>query len=134
MLQVINDYADFAYTDNKKEQKILKSTGKKTTDFFADLYNYNITLPLIYHLKERNNRKIETYLEGKKRSRTIIGLYPNQIKQEIYDSGAIHACVDISKMLSKSASMHLDADNPISPFLKDMCDIANDNKFYNVFS
>lgn len=133
MLQVINDYADFAYTDNKKEQKILKSTGKKTTDFFADLYNYNITLPLIYHLKERSNRKIETYLEGKKKSRTIIGLYPNQIKQEIYDSGAIHACVDISKMLSKSASIHLDTNNPISPFLKDMCDIANDNKFYNVF-
>lgn len=133
MLQVINDYADFAYSDNKKEQKILKSTGKKTTDFFADLYNHNITLPLIYHLKEKQNRKIELYLEGGKRSRRIIELYPNQVKKEIYDSGAIHACIDISKMLSKFASIHLDANNPISPFLKDMCDMANDNKFYNVF-
>ncbi len=51
MLQIINDYSDFAYTEDKKEQKNLKTVGKKTTDLLADLNNFNVTLPLIYHLK-----------------------------------------------------------------------------------
>lgn len=133
MLQIINDYADFAYSDNANERNMLKTAGKKSTDFFADLYNFNITLPLIFHLQEGYKRKIEAYLEGGKKRNKLLSLYPTQIKQEIVSSGAIHACINISRRLSQSARNQLDVDNPITPLFTDMCEMAFDNKFYRVF-
>ena len=135
MLQIINDYADFAYSDEKKERELLRTAGKKQTDFFADLYNFNITLPLIFHLQQGHKRKIETYLEAKKKDRTLFELYPNQIKVEIVSSGAIPECIDLSQKLSMSARAELPKDkNPMSPYLEDLCGIAFDNKFFSAFN
>lgn len=133
MLQIINDYADFAYSDDANERSMLKLAGKKSTDFFADLYNFNITLPLIFHLQEGYKRKIEAYLEGGKKRNKLLSLYPTQIKQEIVSSGAIHACINISRRLSQFARNQLDLDNPITPLFTDMCEMAFDNKFYRLF-
>ena len=135
MLQIINDYADFAYSDVEIERELLRTAGKKQTDFFADLYNFNITLPLIFHLQHGHKRKIETYLEAKQKDRTLFELYPNQIKVEIVSSGAIHECIDLSRKLSMSARAELPKDeNPMALYLEDLCDMAFDNKFYKVFN
>lgn len=133
MLQIINDYADFAYTEDKKEQKNLRTAGKKTTDVFADLYNFNITLPLIYHLRSETRRKIESYLEGGAKKRHLLSDYPKQIMQEITQSGGIQEAILRSLELSRSAKTALDLNNPQSDFFADMCDMAIDNKFYRIF-
>lgn len=133
MLQIINDYADFAYSEDEREQEYLKTAGKKTTDFFADLYNFNVTLPLLYHLQRGNKRKIESYLEGGKRKKKILTQYPKQIMQEISQSGAIQYSILKSKQLSKSAKMYLDEKNPNTAYFANMCDMAIDNKFFQMF-
>lgn len=135
MLQIINDYADFAYTPDQDEQDILKTTGKKTTDVFADLYNFNITIPLIFHLlaEPHARRKIEAYLAGGKKKRKLLDNYPLQIMAEITQSGAIRKCIDLSRKLSDAAKTCLDTRNPITPYFINMCDMAKNNKFYQVF-
>jgi hypothetical protein len=133
MLQIINDYADFAYSDDKNEQEELKTAGKKTTDIFSDLYNFNVTFPLIYHLKDGRRGKIESYLEGGRRQKKILAQFPRQIKQEIILSGGIDAAIGMSRNLSKSASECLNAFNPVTPYFDHMCEIAMKNKFYKQF-
>jgi len=135
MLQIINDYADFAYSKDEAEKKRLKTAGKKTTDFFSDLYNFNITLPLIYHLSEGGGgrRKIEAYLERGKKRKKILTQYPIQIVNEIKQSGAISKCIALSRQMAQAAKTYLDIENPMTPYFTNMCDIAMDNKFYQVF-
>ncbi|MCC6460516.1 MAG: hypothetical protein IT260_08600 [Saprospiraceae bacterium] len=133
MLQIINDYADFAYTDDPEEREKLKASAKSTTDFFSDLYNFNITLPLIYHLAEGGRRNIEAYLEGGVKRKKLLTLYPRQIMQEIVKSGGIHAAIRISRECSKSAETFLDDTNPATPYFRDMCAMAMFNKFYKIF-
>lgn len=133
MLQIINDYADFAYTEDKDKQEELKTSAKASTDFFSDLYNFNITLPLMYHLKEGGRRNIESYLEGRKKRKKLLNIYPRQIMMEIVQSGGIDAAVRMSRELSKAARECLELDNPVSPFLTNMCDMALKNKFYSIF-
>jgi len=134
MLQIINDYADFAYTNDKKERaEFIKASGKNSSDFFSDLYNFNVTLPLIYHLKEGNKRNIEAYLEGGSRRKKILTLYPGQIMQEIIKSGAIRATIQLTRDLADHASDCLDPNNATSPYFKDMCAVAKFNKFYKIF-
>lgn len=134
MLQIINDYADFAYVENKRELEYLKTAGKKTTDFFADLYNYNITLPLIFHLNKGYRRKIESYLEGGKKTKKILNQYTKQIMQEIRQSHAIEETINISKDLAKSAKDYLDTQNNQYKYFENMCDMAVDNKFIKLFT
>lgn len=133
MLQIINDYADFAYSPNQKEQETLATSAKKTTDLFSDLYNFNITLPLIYHLRSNGRRNIEAYLEGGRKRKKLLDVYPQQIMQEIIQSGGIRASIAISRQLSKSAQESLDEINLATPYLINMCDMAYKNKFYNIF-
>lgn len=133
MLQIINDYSDFAYSEDKKIQKQLKTSGKKSTDFFADLYNFNVTLPLIYHLNKGARRKIEAYLEGGIKKKNILTHYPKQVMQEIDQSGAILNSILRSMELAESAKQCLDTNNPHSAFFANMCDMAIDNKFHQVF-
>ncbi|MEZ5040109.1 MAG: polyprenyl synthetase family protein [Saprospiraceae bacterium] len=133
MLQIINDYADYAYSSNEKERNLLKTASKKTTDFFADLFNFNVTLPLIYHLEEGSRRKIEAYLAGGRKQKRILNQYPSQIVNEIKESGAIRKCIDLSRQISNAARLCLDEQNPMTPYLHDMCEMAMDNKFYKIF-
>jgi geranylgeranyl pyrophosphate synthase len=133
MLQVINDYADFAYSPDKEEQKSLRTSAKNTTDIFADLYNFNVTLPLIYHLNGGGRRIIESYLEGGIKKKKLLRLYPQQIMQEIILSGGIRACIRISRQLSASAQASLNEINHVTPFLLHMCEMAYKNKFYQIF-
>ena len=134
MLQIINDYADFSYINDKKEREdFARTSAKSSDDFFSDLYNFNITLPLIYHLKEGNKRNIEAYLEGGRRQRKILTLYPEQIMQEIKKSGAIRASFRLSRILADLACDCLDPNNTASPYFKDMCAVAKFNKFYKIF-
>lgn len=132
IIQIINDYSDFAYSPHKQEQKDLETAAKKTTDVFSDLYNFNITLPLIYHLQEDTRRRIRAYLEGGLRRKRLISDFPLQIMQEIVESGSIRKCVTITRNLSKSAMSQLDVTNPTFLYFKDMCAIANYNKFYRI--
>ena len=133
MLQIINDYADFAYSEDKREQNLYKTAGKKTTDLFADLFNSNVTLPLIYHLKQGGRRKIEAYLEGGNRKKNLLMKYPKQIMQEITQSGSIQDCVLKSMDLAMSAKGFLDKENQHSGYFSHMLDMAVDNKFYQIF-
>jgi geranylgeranyl pyrophosphate synthase len=133
MLQVINDYADFAYSSDKEEREKLRTSAKNTTDIFADLYNFNVTLPLIYHLSGGGRQLIEGYLEGGRKRKKLLSLYPQQIMQEIIQSGSIHSSIRISRQLATSAKATLNKTNPVTPFLMDMCDIAYKNKFYQIF-
>jgi geranylgeranyl pyrophosphate synthase len=129
MLQIINDYADFAYSENQSDQKNLETAGKNSDDIYADLYNFNVTLPLIYHLPQKNNRKIESYLDGGRRGRKVLREFPRQIFEEIKESG-LYPAIALSRTLSKAASNCLNERNPASPFLNNMCEIAMMNKFY----
>ena len=133
MLQIINDYADFAYSHDEKEQKQLNTAGKTTTDLFADLYNFNITLPLIIHLQKEHNLTIEAYLNKGVKTKKTIHQNPLKIVNEIKASGGIEACISLSKNLAKAANSHLDKRNPASSYLTSMTDMANCNKFYKTF-
>lgn len=133
MLQLINDYADYAYSDDKKEQKILRTAAKKSTDFMADLYNFNVTLPLIFHLQWRYRRRIEAYLEGGRKQKRQLSLYARQIMEEIVQSGGIRKTIALSRKIAQAAVSHLDKDNPAFPYLENMGDMASDNKFYDIF-
>ena len=133
MLQLINDYADFAYSSDKREREILKTAGKKTSDIFADLYNYNVTLPLIYHLNQKSNGKIEEYLEGGYKEKTTLKDYHEQIVQEICGSNAINKTISRSEELSEMAKKHLDQENKHTVLFIDMCNMATNNKYYMFF-
>lgn len=132
LAQVLNDCIDFTYTEDPNEMTRLKATGKKSTDFMADLFNSNITLPLVYHLQENYRGKIEGYLEGGRRAKKLLNIYPKQIMQEIVRSGAILKSVSFTLKLSKSATVHLDPHNPVTPFLDNMCEITKDNKYLRI--
>lgn len=133
MLQLINDYADFVYSSDIQERKRYKTAGKKSTDFFADLYNFNITLPLIYHLNKGADGKIEKYLNDNIQRKSILNKYPKQIMQEIWKSDSINETVLRSIELSDLAKGLLDKENKHSAFFIHMCDMANDNKYYRFF-
>ena len=132
MLQIINDYGDFAYAKEEDVQRDLQTVAKKSTDVFSDLANANITLPLIYHLQEDARRLINSYLMGKNKKRNVLHQYPLQVMQEIVNSGAIKRTVKITKNLSKSAISYLDNLNPVYPYFKDMCDMAYINKYKRI--
>lgn len=132
MLQVINDYADFAYSEDKDERKNLQTAGRKTTDFFSDLRNKNITLPLIYHLNEGKHRNIEEYLQTGRKE--ILTDYAKVIKHEFVMSGAFRASVKISRLLADKAMNSLCSENDQFKYLKNMAEIAYNNKFYNNFN
>lgn len=132
LAQILNDCIDFTYTENPEEMARLKATGKKSTDFMADLFNSNITLPLIYHLQGDYRGKIEGYLNGGRRVKKLLNIYPKQIMQEIVRSGAILKSVSFTLKLSKHATVHLDPRNPVTPFLDNMCEITKDNKYLRI--
>jgi len=134
MLGIINEYADFAYSSDKRERELLAVTTRKTTDYFSALYNHNITLPLIFHLKQDSRRKIEAYLSGGRKNKKMLTQYPDQIVSELKQSGAIQKCINLSRELAISAPKWLDDNNPATRYLKSLCNIALDNKFYQVFS
>ena len=129
VVQIINDYADFAYS----EEEDYGTIGKKTTDLFADLYNFNITLPLIIHLQTPNRRKIEAYLEGGQRAKKLLQQYPLQIMQEIIDTRGTGKCIALSRDIAEAANNHLDHQNPISAYLVNITNMANGNRFYSIF-
>ena len=98
----------------------------------SDLFNFNITLPLIYHLQEDNRGKIESYLEGANRKRRgrrrgrngenktkkLLRMYPKQIMQEIKESGAMLKAVSMTYALTKTAIESLDSNNPAAPYFE----------------
>ena len=133
MLQIINDYADFAYSEDEEEKEFLETGAKKSTDVFADLYNFNITLPLILHLQHGHKRKVEAYLHGGQRKRNLIANYPRQIMAELLDTGSIQYCIALTRRLADAADRHLDPSNPTSAILQNMTDMARSNKYYEIF-
>lgn len=144
MLQIVNDYADFAYSEDKEEQKILKVIGKKTTDILSDLYNFNITLPLIFHLRHNRKNLIERYLEEREKTRNFLMQFAKQIRQEITATGSIHETIKIARDLGRAAKHHLDLEqdfdhqdmpykNPHTAFFVNMCDMGENNKFLQIF-
>lgn len=132
LAQILNDCIDFAYSDDPKEMARLKAIGKKNTDYMADLFNFNITLPLIFHLQMENRGKIESYLEGGRKVKKLLALYPKQIMREIVNSGAILKCTSLLLDLSKNATVFLDHCNPATPYLFNMCEITKDNKYLRI--
>ncbi len=132
LAQIVNDCIDFTYTDDPKERARLKATSKKNTDFMADLFNFNITLPLVYHLQSGNRGKIESYLEGGRKAKKLLTIYPKQIMQEIVGSGAILKSISLTLELGKAATAYLDPCNPATLYLGNMCEITNDNKYLRI--
>lgn len=133
MLQVINDYSDFAFSEDKGESEYRKVSGKSEHDVFADLYNFNVTLPLIFHLQWKHNRRIEKYLEGQKKEKKELLLCGRQIMQEIVMSGGIRKTQVVSRQLAEAAKQCLNPKNPAAANINDMCSIAYKNKFITMF-
>lgn len=144
MLQIVNDYADFAYSEDKEEQKILKVIGKKTTDILSDLYNFNITLPLIFHLQHGRKNLIERYLEEREKTRSFLKQFAKQIRQEITSTGSIHETIKIARDIGRAAKNQLDLEqdldhpdmpykNPHTAFFVNMCEMGENNKFLQIF-
>ncbi len=132
LAQILNDCVDFVHSDDPVELARLKATGKKNTDFMSDLHNFNITLPLIFHLQEDQRGKIEAYLTGTRKARKLLEQYPKQIMHEIVRSSAILKCTALNLTLAKAATADLDTHNPATPLLVNMCEIVNDNKYLRI--
>lgn len=133
MLQIINDYADFAYTEDEGESEKLETGAKKSTDVFADLYNFNITLPLLLHLQHDHRRKVELYLNGGQRKRDLISEYPREVMRELMETGSIQYCIYLAQKIAAAADRQLDKNNPTSLLLMNATDMARDNKYYKIF-
>lgn len=121
-LQVVNDNHDFVNKEKGEE-----TVAKKSTDAFSDLRNTNITLPLLYHLDKGYKRIIYDYLETK--DLKIIEDYSEQIHYEIIQSRAIRKSIRIGQL----AKYHLNYKNKNTPYLIDLCQISNWNRFYTHF-
>ena len=132
-LQIINDYADFAYTEDEGESEKLETGAKKSTDVFADLYNFNITLPLLLHLQHDHRRKVELYLNGGQRKRDLISEYPREIMRELMETGSIQYCIYLAQKIAAAADRQLDKNNPTALLLMNATDMARDNKYYKIF-
>ncbi len=81
-LQIINDYSDYAYSEVKAEANQMRTKAKLAEDRFADLYNFNVTLPLIFHLLKGQNNKIETYLRRHTISKTSAQVQDSNSREE----------------------------------------------------
>jgi len=128
-LQVVNDNHDYVYIPSKNGNG--GTVAKKSTDVFSDLRNKNITLPLIFHLDKNYKRLIEEYL--KIGDINIIKDYSEQISKEVKNSGAIRASINAGRLIARTAISFLDEKNEASPYLADVCGIAEWNRFYHAF-
>ncbi len=121
MMQIVNDNADFA-PEKGTASKMLK-------DVFSDLKNYNITLPLMYHLSSENRCGfIQRFLETNESS--YLENY-NKILKEIVTSGAIFKSIEIGKSLARMGrKMLIDKKEDSTKFLIQMLSIAFKNRYY----
>lgn len=128
-LQVVNDNCDFVPSSRNEN-----TTGRKSSDTMSDLKNKNITLPLIFHLKDEKNDLINEVLEKKDKK------IDKDKEEEVFKSikkgkwnSAIGKSIILGKEIGNIAKSYIKYNNNAGMFLKNMCDISIKNRFYNHF-
>lgn len=127
LFQMVNDAADMVYVKGKE------TVGKVENDVFSDLKNQNITLPLFWHLLKAPRRLVYRYLENPVKNQYIVEYFQKEILLELRDSGAMDICIQTGRDLAGMASNLLNPNNPATPFLNDMLNIAHWNIYYKIF-
>lgn len=127
MRQVINDINDLVPSWAK-----LGTRTRLSIDAFSDIRNGNITLPVLLHINKFPEGKIASYLSCPQE-------WTPEIEKEInHEFNTIAKCFNAMRIARRIRSMALlNMNNGISSniieTLKDMCNIANTNKFYRFF-
>ena len=125
--QVINDIADLI-----PSRKNPGTDSKRPKDAFADLRNFNITLPLGFHLLAHPNGYIGKYLANKEKMNWNEQLEERAF-QECLESHSVYQAIRTGKKLKSQAINYLDKNNPEYELLLDMAGVADWNKYYYVF-
>lgn len=132
MHQLINDNADLV-----PSQHFLTTCAKSHLDALSDLRNNIITLPMMIHLLNKSDSAIKYVLDRK-----MIDLPPcmeDRIFKEITQRWSIYISMSITKTIKENALKALHSagfstkNERAFKYLEDMCNIADNNKFYKCF-
>lgn len=121
MMQVVNDTADFVPERG--------TVSKQLNDAFSDLKNYNITLPLIFHLSHpRKHCIIDQFLET-----GAIDLlnHKDEVLSEIVESSALLKAMKVGRDIADQAKKYVLEEIPSGSYLLDMLEIAFNNRYYH---
>lgn len=132
-MQITNDIIDYIPPIEENHKGVTSNTvGKKATDSYSDLRNFNITLPLIFHLSENRNKLIEKYL-SKSISIKIMDKYYIEITNELKTTQSIDEARYFAKDLISHSKPYLNLNNDHSAYLFNMIEKAEWNKYYHSF-
>lgn len=127
MRQIVNDCCDWAPSYFGLDTK-----AKIAQDALSDLKNRNITLPLLFHLREETTEStITAFLKGE-----LDAFNEEVVFKEIIASNSLKNAMKAGHDLANEAVFFLtnsDREKSAGWYLKDMAKIANNNKYYRRF-
>ena len=128
MHQIVNDNADFVPSYHGES-----TVSKTEQDAFSDLKNGNITLPTLIYLQLRPEGTISGILKSASTNTRlrILSHEESKIFNEISQSLAIYHAMTIGKKIKDIAKNYLNIQK--SNALKDMLQIAENNRYYRYF-
>lgn len=132
MHQLVNDNADLV-----PSHCFLTTCAKSHLDAMSDLRNNIITLPVMIHLLQTNDSAIKQVLERKMSD--LPARMETRIFSEITRRWSIYISMTITKAIKTNALEALCAagfstkNERAFKYLEDMCNIAENNKFYKCF-
>ena len=132
MHQLVNDNADLV-----PSQHFLSTCAKSHLDAMSDLRNNIITLPVMIHLLQTPDSTMKYILERKMTD--LPALLEMRIFREITQRWSIYIAMTITKAIKTNALKALYAagfstkNERAFKYLEDLCNIADNNKFYRRF-
>lgn len=132
MHQLVNDNADLV-----PSQQFLTTCAKSHLDAMSDLRNNIITLPVMIHLLQAPDSAMKNALERKMTD--LPAWLETRIFREITQRWSIYLSMTITKTIKTNALEALYAsgfsakNERAFKYLEDMCNIAENNKFYKCF-
>lgn len=132
MHQLVNDNADMV-----PSQYYLTTCAKSHLDAMSDLRNNIITLPVMIHLLQTNDSATKLVLDRKMTD--LPACLETRIFREITQRWSIYIAMTITKAIKTNALEALYAagfstkNERAFKYLEDMCNIADNNKFYKCF-
>lgn len=132
MHQLVNDNADLV-----PSQYYLTTCAKSHLDAMSDLRNNIITLPVMIHLLQTNDSAMKQVLDRKMAD--LPARLETRIFREMTQRWSIYISMTITKAIKTKALAALYAagfstkSERSFKYLEDMCNIADNNKFYKCF-
>ncbi len=121
MMQLVNDNADFV---------LEKGTASKAdNDVQKDLYNQIITLPMIFHLANRQDGRIHYFISN--RREPCFEGWHNHILREIVLSHALPSSVKVGIDLADQSKNYLNNGLASGKDLLDLLSVAYNNRYYH---